>query len=217
MTDEAVARQRKAAERRLLNALARFHRREPLRHDIRTDALLAQLRDEEAMRPPARHRGGQPLLLDDGELLGVLDELIARGEVERHGRRLRLAGHGPRLDAEMRGRIDALLSGLREAGYEPPRIEAVASRMGVPPGLVDALRRSGRVVSVAPGIDYPREVWDELRGRLARLAESGPLTVARTRRELRASRRYVEAILEAARRESQRHRRPGDCDREPVR
>jgi hypothetical protein len=208
VTEETSARQRKVAERRLLNALARFHRRQPLRHDLRTDALLAQLREEDAAPRPARHRGGQPLLLDDGELLSVLDDLVARGEVERHGRRVRLAGEGPRLDAEMRGRIERLLTGLREAGYEPPRVEAVASRLGVPLGLVDALRRAGTLVSVAPGIDYPREVWDELRGRLARMAASGPLTIARVRRELRTSRRYAEAVLEADRRERHRRRAP---------
>lgn len=207
MTEEAAARQRKMAERRLLNVLARFHRREPLRHDIRTDALLAHLREQDAAPRPSRHRGGQPLLLDDSELLGVLDDLVARGEVERHGRRVRLAGQRPQLDAAMRGRIERLLGGLREAGYEPPRVEAVASRLGVPPGLVDALRRAGTVVSVAPGIDYPREVWDELRGRLARMAASGPLTIARVRRELRVSRRYAEAILEAERRARVRERR----------
>jgi hypothetical protein len=207
VTEEAAARQRKVAERRLLNALTRFHRREPLRHDIRTDALLAHLREEDASRPPARHRGGQPLLLDDSELLRVLDDLVARGEVERHGRRVRLAGQGPRLDSEMRERIDRLLGGLREAGYEPPRVDAVAARLGVPPGLVEALRRAGTLVSVAPGIDYSRAVWDELRGRLARMAASGPLTIARVRRELRVSRRYAEAILDAERRERVRERR----------
>src|SRR5918999_4445628 len=53
LTEEAADRQRKQAERRMLNALARFHRREPLRHDIRTDALIALLREEEASPRPA--------------------------------------------------------------------------------------------------------------------------------------------------------------------
>jgi hypothetical protein len=128
-------RQRLAAERRLVAALRRFHRRQPLTHDIRTDALLALVREEDAAPRPARHRGGQPLLLDDEELRGVLDQLVARGEVERTGRRVRLSGQGPRLDPEMRDRIDRLLAGLREAGYEPPRVDAVAARLGVPPAI----------------------------------------------------------------------------------
>ncbi|HEX2221844.1 MAG TPA: hypothetical protein VHK06_04910 [Candidatus Limnocylindria bacterium] len=217
MPADAADRQRRAAERRLLAALRRFHRRQPLTHDIRTDALLALVREEDAAPRPPSHRGAGPLLLDDDELRAVVDDLVERGELERSGRRVRLAGQGPRLDAAMRERIDRLLEGLRDAGFEPPRVEAVASRLGVPPALVDGLRRSGHLVSVAPGIDYPREVWQELRARMVRLAQHGPLTIPRVRHELRTSRRYAEAVLDAARREDDRHgprpRRPGGHDR----
>jgi len=60
---------------------------------------------------------------------------------------------------------------------------------------VAQLRAAGEVVSVAPGIDYPRATWLEISERLDRLARGGRLNVARVRDDLRASRRHAEAIL----------------------
>jgi hypothetical protein len=74
--------------------------------------------------------------------------------------------------------------------------------------VVQQLRASGELVPVGPGIDYPRATWEELRERVDRLAASGPLTVARARDHLHASRRHVEAILAYRREEKRRLRRP---------
>ncbi len=178
--------QRQLAERRLLTALRRLHRREPMAPDIRVDALIGTLR-EEAARP-----GAPALQLSDAELLDVVDELVARGDLASEGRRVRLSGHRPRLGPEMRRRADALLDELAGHGASPPRATVVARRLGVPPGLLDALRRSGELVELAPGIDYPRAVLDAL---LARLA--GATSVAQARDTLGTSRRYAAALLEA--------------------
>lgn len=182
--------------------------REPLRPAFRADSVIEAARAVPSGRS-SRHRGGQRLLLGEAALRLVLDDLVRDGRVVADGRRVRLADTVPALSEEMRDRIDRLLTGLREAGVSPPRVDALAARLGIPPGLIDQLRASGELVSAAPGIDYPRDVWVELRGRLDRIAASGPLTVGRVKEMLRTSRRHAEALLALRRGERERPRSPG--------
>jgi hypothetical protein len=202
--------QRRLAERRLLNGLRRLHRREPMRPDVRLDTVLQAARAIPAERP-AGHRGAVRLALDDEQLMAVIDELAAAGRVVRHGRRVRLADHRPRLEPVMRERVDRLLAGLRQAGPNPPRVDAVAARLGIPEAVLAGLRSAGELVPLAAGIDYPRDSWEALRERVDRVAASGPLTVARVRDQLRTTRRHAEAILAGWRAERRRLRlrRPG--------
>jgi hypothetical protein len=199
-------RQRRVAERRLVHALQRLHKREPMKPDVRVDALLVAVRA--APRPAPGHRGAAPLDLDDSALMAVIDGLVTGEQLVRRGHRVALAGHQPSLDPELRERVDRLLDGLREAGAEPPRVDGIAARLGVTPAALAQLRQSGELVAVAPGIDYPRDVWDSLRSRVDGLSRSGGMSVARLRDELRTSRRHAEAIL-AYRRAERRRLRPG--------
>ncbi len=189
--------QRRLAERRLIGALRRLHRREPLRNDIRTDAVLREVRTDPGERLPAGHRGGGSLgQSGDAELLEVVDSMVESGRLVRRGHRVRLREHEPIiLDSEMRARVDRLLSGLRDAGAEPPRVEAIAARLGIPLGVIAQLRAAGELVTMAEGIDYPRVVAAELLASLDELAPRGPLTVSRVRETLRTSRRHAEALL----------------------
>jgi hypothetical protein len=196
--------QRGLAERRLLAALRRLHRREPLRSDVRVDAVIAELR--QAPRQSAGHRGSAPVTLDDTELRSVVDELVASGVLVRAGHRVRLAGHEPTLDDEMRDRVERLLAGLREAGAAPPRIDGIAARLGIPASVLAQLRAAGELVALSPGIDYPRDVWEALRGRVDAIAAHGPLTMGPVRDRLRTSRRHAEAILAYWRAERRRLR-----------
>lgn len=210
--------QQRLAERRLLDGLRRLHRREPLRPDIRVDALLDAARAVPSGRS-AGHRGSAPLLLDDAALLAVIGRLAGEGRIVRNGRRVRLPDHVAGLEPLMRERVDRLLDGLAEAGLEPPRAEAVAARLGIPDGVVAQLRATGELVALAPGIDYPRRTWEALRERVEQIADSGPLTVARARDHLRTSRRHAEAILAYRRAEKQRLRkrpRAGSGHRSPA-
>jgi selenocysteine-specific elongation factor len=186
--------ERQLAERRLLTALRRFHRRDPLADGIRTDALVSQLREPSAR--PSSHRGAAPLRLSDAELRNLIDDLVRRGVIERQGHRLRLPGHRPVPSDAALEAGGALLDELRAAGASPPRADAVARRLGIGPWVVDALRRSGELVELAPGIDYPRDVLDAL---LARLRAAGCETVAEARDELGTSRRYAAALMETTR------------------
>jgi hypothetical protein len=204
---------RQAAERRVLEAMRRFHRAEPLARDIRVDALMRRVRTlADADRRPRSHRGALASDLTEPELQAVIGGLVAAGKLERRGHRVNLRGERPGLSGEMAERVDRLVEGLRAAGAEPPRVEAVASRIGIPPAVIDQVRSSGMLVSLAPGIDYPREVLEALLDRIGGLSTRGPLTTGRVALSLGTSRRYAEALLERyrARRaaEKARRRRP---------
>jgi hypothetical protein len=186
--------QRRLAERRLLAALGRHQKRSPLRRDLRVDTLVGELRAGEPFRATG-HRGRQPLTLSDGELRSVVDEMVAAGTLLRTGHRVELPEAGQSLDPVMRQRVDELLTTLRAGGMTPPPAEAVATRLGIPPGLVDQLRAAGELVSVAPRIDYPHSAWLEISRRLDELAADGPPSVREIRDELGTARRHAEAIL----------------------
>ncbi len=195
--------QRRVAERLVLAALRRFHREQPLAVDLRMDSLVARVRVAAAQRPPSRHRGGAKLALEEAELRRVIDDLVADGRLTRTGRRIRLADATPGMDPEMERRVMALMAGLRTAGASPPRVDGIAARLGIPPTVLDQLRAAGQLRRIAPGIDYPAEVWSTLRARVEGMR--GPLSVARLRDELRTSRRHAEAILAAIGRDRRAH------------
>src|SRR6185437_13578639 len=126
--------QRRLAERRLVHALQRLHRREPMAADFRVDALVDAARA--VPRATAGHRGSVELTLTDAQLRDVVDALVAAGQLARRSHRVWLRGHRPQLDGEMQARVDRLLDGLREAGAAPPRVEGIAARLGIPPPLL---------------------------------------------------------------------------------
>lgn len=189
------AEQRRIAERLVLAALRKFHREQPLSTDIRLDALVRRVREAAGRRPPPRHRGAAALTLDDASLRRVIDEMAADGRLTRSGHRYGLPAARPPLDPETSRQVDRLLDGLRAAGFAPPRVEALAARLGIAPAVVDQLRAAGLLRQVAPGIDYPADVWSALQARLEGMP--GQLTVGRVKEELGTSRRHAEAILAA--------------------
>jgi len=188
--------QRRIAERLVLAALRKFHREQPMSADLRVDALVRRVRSAAGRKPPPRHRGAAPLTLDDADLRRVIDDMADDARLSRVGRRVGLPSARPELDPEMAERVDRLLEGLRAAGAEPPRVDGLAARIGIPPAVIDQLRAGGMLRQVAPGIDYPADVWSALLARVEGMR--GPLSVARVRDELGTSRRHAEAILDAA-------------------
>jgi hypothetical protein len=198
--------QRRLAERRLLDALRRFHRREPLRRDVRVDRMIADLRAADPSRP-STHRGRQPVTLSDAELRAVVDAMVVSGTLLREGHRVSLADRAPTLDPVMRGRVARLVALLSDAGTTPPPAERVANRLGIPAALLDQLRAAGELVSLDSRIDYPRATWAEIEWQIDLLTAGGPLSVRRVRDKLRTTRRHAEAIV---------RRRAADRDRRGV-
>ena len=188
--------QRHVAERLVLLALRRFHREQPLSVDLRMDGLVARVSELAERRPQSRHRGGAQLDLGEAELRRVIDDLVTAGTLVRNGRRIRLADAETGLAPEMAERVSTLLDGLRASGAAPPRVDGIASRLGIPPTVIDQLRTGGQLLQIAPGIDYPADVWSALRVRVAGMP--GTISIGRLRDELRTTRRHAEAILAAA-------------------
>lgn len=196
MTDAAAARARAIAERRLLSAVARLHRRDPLAADVRVDTLVAAVRESAGGRP-AGHRGAGAVPLSDQELRAIVDGLVARGTLHRSGHRVRLPEHVAVLPEAWRERAAALLAVLRAESPTPPRAAAVARRLGLPDAALDHLRRSGELVSFAPGVDYPADVATELMVVARRLADEGTLSVRTLRTATGGTRRTASAIIGA--------------------
>lgn len=186
--------QRRLAERRLLTALRRHQKRSPLRPDVRVDTLVGEVRRGEPGRSTG-HRGRQPLALSDRELRLVMDGMVVAGALLREGHRVQLPDASPSLDPIMRQRVNRLLATLAAGGATPPPADAVATRLGIPPALVDQLRAAGELISVAPRIDYPRDTWLMISRRLDQLAADGPPSVRMIRDDLDTARRFAEAIL----------------------
>jgi hypothetical protein len=187
--------QRRVAQRLVLAALRKFHKEQPMSVDLRVDSLVTRVRSAAGRKPPPRHRGATPLTLDDADLRRVIDDMADDGRLTRNGRRVGLPDTRPTMDPEMAERVDRLLEGLRAAGAEPPRVDGLAGRLGITPTLIDQLRAGGVLRQIAPGIDYPADVWSALQARLAGMGPS--LSIARVRDELHTSRRHAEAILAA--------------------
>lgn len=187
--------QRRVAQRLVLGALRKFHREQPMSVDLRVDSLVTRVRAAAGRKPPPRHRGATALTLDDADLRRVIDGMADDGRLARNGRRVGLPDSRPAMDPETAERVDRLLEGLRAAGAEPPRVDGLAGRLGITPAVIDQLRTGGVLRQIAPGIDYPADVWSAL---LARMAGMGPNpSIARVRDELHTSRRHAEAILAA--------------------
>jgi len=187
--------QRRVAERLVLASLRQFHREQPLSVDLRMDSLVSRVRAAAGRKPPPRHRGSAPLTLQDAELRRVIEEMADDGRLTRNGRRVGLPGVAPSLEPEMAQRVDRLMEGLRSAGASPPRVDGLASRLGIPPSVLGQLRAGGQLRQIAPGIDYPADVWSALQARIEGMR--GPMSIARLRDELHTSRRHAEAILAA--------------------
>ncbi len=183
--------------RRLLAALRRLHRREPLKADHRLDAVIAEARADPGERRPGGHRGAGSLRgLSDAALRAELEGLVTAGSVARAGHRVRLVTHEPMFaDDAMRERVERLLAGLRELGADPPRVSPIAARLGIPSGVLDQLRAAGELVALGDGIDVPPDLLASLMARIDAVARHGPLGVGRVRDELRTSRRSAELLL----------------------
>jgi len=187
----------RAAERRVTRVLARMHREQPLAAAFRADAVMARVLDAPPDLRPATHRGAGSASMTAEVAAAAFDALVDRGDVIRDGRRVRLPDRTAGLAPEMRARADELLGRLRAAAPAVPPLDRAARELGIPPPVVDYLRRTGELVSVAPGLDYPRDVLEQLaRQVLALIDAERALSVARCRDALGTGRRHAVALLE---------------------
>ncbi|MEO0085988.1 MAG: SelB C-terminal domain-containing protein, partial [candidate division WOR-3 bacterium] len=170
------------AKQAVLNALAAFHRDNPVRFGIKRPELRAK-----------SGTGMAPALYE-----AVLMALVQAGEIAVEADRVRLAGHEVKLSpAEQRefSRVEALFS---EAGLQPPALEEalagtekkLAQRVRV------ALLDSGRLVDIGGDIVLHRAALADAEQRVRRLFESkSELTASEIRQELGTTRKYVIPLL----------------------
>ena len=129
---------------------------------------------------------------------GLVDTLVADGELVREGDRLRRSGvaAAPSIeaDARMRGAMDRLEAVL--AVPTPPALSVAARQAACPDAGVRALASSGRIVLLEPDLAYAMSAYRDLAARALAMASREPLTPAGFRDATGTSRKYVMAILE---------------------
>jgi selenocysteine-specific elongation factor len=169
-----------------LEALARHHRDHP---------LLPGADAADVRRAMTAVRSDLASPLDQGLAAEVVSSLEQRGEVERQGNLLRLAGHRVSLgDREDDAR--ALVSAIEAAEPTPPTVPELIAR-GHTRELIDACVGTGRLVRVSRDLvltpDFAARAEAVARTEAARPAG---LTVSRYRELLGTSRKYAVPLLE---------------------
>lgn len=172
-------------EERLLAALERFHREQPLQPGMPAGALRGRL--------PAN------VPRDVAEL--ALARLAERGAVRGEQDVVRLAAHEARLDASQEQLAARILAQAREARLEPPALREWCERLGVEVGplrdLLAHLERRGELVRAREDLWFAAEEIAGLRQRvLAHLREHGRLTTPDYKALIGTSRRTAVPLME---------------------
>ena len=158
--------------------LAAFHRQYPLRRGLPKEELRTRL-------------GAEPRLF-----VRELERLKADGVATEDGPFVRLLTHSVSFSAEQERQISQLFDVLAEADVAPPDRDELQLSLHISSELVDALIADGRLVEVAPGLLYQRDMLARIVERIrADIAEHGPRTVAQIRDLLDASRKYTLALV----------------------
>ncbi|HEY2804968.1 MAG TPA: selenocysteine-specific translation elongation factor [Gemmatimonadales bacterium] len=175
-----------AAQERMAESLAEFHRASPLEPGMSAQAWRA------AARAPRE------------ELVAIAENASIRsGAVIREGALVRQKGWNPSGGTEAQGAAAAVLEMLRKAGAEPPSAAEIGAAM---PGvnvaaLLRLLARDGQVAAVGERY-YEKMALEQELERLTRvLAELGPSSPAAIRERLGLSRKWLIPLLEWADRE----------------
>ena len=144
-----------------------------------------------------REQTGVPAVVADGALArlasaGALE--LTRHTVGTVGRQVQLR------DAERRA-LDRLAGLLDEGGFTPPTLGEAAEELGVPPELVDALRRlllrEGRAVDVSPDLYFDAGRLAALRRAVAERAAVNPeIDVGWFKQNFGLSRKHAIPLLE---------------------
>jgi len=170
---------------RVATVLDRLHDTQPLRSAFPLTALEPRFRD-----------------LDDGAILAAaVQQLIAEGRVHRHADRLALAGRGPQLSRNERKLQTELVERLRQAGLQPPTVEACQAesprQRDLIPQLLALAAADGDLVEFAEGLYLHVDVLDDARQRLtAELAGGRGLTISQIREMLGTTRKYAVPLCE---------------------
>lgn len=118
----------------------------------------------------------------------LLERWVDGGRLRLVGDRLASASHRVVMSDDDQRLADRVERALREGGLDPPTPESAASDAGAPverlEGVVDVLRRSGRVVKLGDGRWFHAEALDGMYARLREHARETPSIDVSTFKEL---------------------------------
>ena len=167
------------ARQRLMTALARFHRAQPLEPGMPREAVRREV-------------------ADPGVADAALEELVAAGDVVAEGASVRLATHEVALDAAADAMAAEVRNVLRQVGFEgmsAAELEEAVGKDARP--VVDHLVRASEAVKVGRDRYILSETWGEiLREIRVIMQETGALGPAQLRDRLGLTRKYSIPLLE---------------------
>ena len=168
---------------RLLDAVRAFHKASPARAGIRPDELLKQA--------------------GIGEDVGasVIKTLVEEDRLTETDGRLALPGHSVQLPPEDRELLDATERTLREGGFHPPALAAVAEATGASEERAEwalaLLTERGAVVEVAPGLFFHAEAVAHARQLLeSHIRREGRLESVKFKYLLDTTRKFAIPLLD---------------------
>lgn len=159
--------------------LRRFHERHPLRPGMPREELRSRLRlHARDVGPFLDHLAHHQVL--------VLEDSIAR-----------LPAHAVALSAEQEEQVHRFLTDLRASPFAPPTLAELAERHRVDEEILNVLVTRGLIVRVSDEIAFDAASFTEMQQRVvARMEQSGSLTVSEVRDLLDTSRKYALALME---------------------
>ena len=172
-------------EGRLLEALGRFHEKEPLRPGM----------------PRRAAEGALPENRAEGAFELAVARLAAAGRVEEVGDALRLADFVPILTREQEAIAAHVRAECMAAGLEPPTFAALLAEFGCEEALLRDLlahlERDGSLLRAPSDLWFDRVAVDDLRERvLAHLRAHGSLETAAYKDLIGTSRKYAVPLME---------------------
>ena len=166
--------------------------------------LLAKLQQAAPWKPGWRREELGKLLgvktgRDDG-LTDLMEDLVARGELQRQGPQFLVAGHTPALPGEVARLAETMLAELSKDGFSPRDWETLLAQHA-PDGktqrmLEENLLGAGRVERLTEKIVYLDSTLEAARQTLREQAQGQPYTASQAREWLETSRKYIIPLLE---------------------
>jgi selenocysteine-specific elongation factor len=175
-------------KRAAIEALAAYHRTEPLSPGMEMESLRTRL----------------PYDVGARAFRALVERLTRETETVREDSLVRLKTHKVQLGGahtQLARRIEELLSA---AGYHPPELKQLADALGMTDAelpllrtLLTVMEREGRVIKVGTDLYFGYAAFESARSQLvARLTADGEVTAATYRDTLNASRKYAIALLD---------------------
>ena len=162
---------------RLRDALRDYHQTHPLRSGMPRGELKARLR------------------LSSRPFDGVISRATVQGILREGNATLALAQHQISFTPEQEENIRTLLEGFRQQPHAPPSASEAESVVGTQ--VLAAMIEGGDLVRISESVLLSPAAYHEMTQKvIARLEESGSITVAQVRDMFGTSRKYALALLE---------------------